>query len=99
MKIIVKDKMRILKQSARVLLSSSADYERSFIITELIKLSLIMGTDENEVGGQVLELTNAVDRNIKVTNERIAQIQQQEEKEVDSVMLDMNDLEDNHLQL
>lgn len=99
MKILEKDKVRILKQSARVLLSSSADYERKFIINQLVELSLVMGTDEDEVSGQVLEITKSTEENLKATNERIAQIQQQEEQKEDSVMLDMNDLEDNYLQL
>ena len=96
-----KDKIRILRHSARVLLSNR-QYERDFIIRELAKLSLVMGTDKSGVGSQVLQIIDYVE----TTKERIAQ---DREKEVEhqrgdnsipsELMLDMSDLLDDTLQM
>ena len=68
MKILEKDKIYILRHSARVLLSNR-QYERDFIIRELAKLSIVMGTDKDDAGGQV---SQAIDY-VEATKKRIAQ--------------------------
>ena len=111
MKILEKDKIYILRHSARVLLSNR-QYERDFIIRELAKLSIVMGTDKDDAGGQV---SQAIDY-VEATKERIAQdkakeaerIAQDEAKEAErqrmddfipDVMLDIGDLVDDTLKL
>ena len=96
-----KDKIRILRHSARVLLSNR-QYERDFIIRELAKLSLVMGTDKSGVGSQVLQIIDYVE----ATKERIAQdkAKEAESQRMDNsipsdVMLDMSDLVDDTLKL
>ena len=112
MKILEKDKIYILRYSARVLLSNR-QYERDFIIRELAKLSIVMGTDKDDVGGQV---SQAIDYVKAKEAERIAQdkakeaerIAQDEAKEAErqrmddfipDVMLDMGDLVHDTLKL
>ncbi len=96
-----KDKIRILRHSARVLLSNR-QYERDFIIRELAKLSLVMGTDKSGVGSQVLQIIDYVE----TTKERIAQDRAKEvehqrgDNSIPSeLMLDMSDLLDDTLQM
>lgn len=101
MKIVEKDKTHILKQSARVLLSNR-QYERDFIIRELAMLSIVMGTDKDDVGDQVLKVIDYVE----ATKERIAQdkAKEAERQRMDNsipsdVMLDISDLVDDTLKL
>jgi hypothetical protein len=101
MKIVEKDKIYILRHSARVLLSNR-QYERDFIIRELAKLSIVMGTDKDNVGDQVSQVIDYVE----ATKERIAQDKAKEaerqrmENSIPSdVMLDISDLVDDTLKL
>lgn len=101
MKIVEKDKTRILKQSARILLSNR-QYKRDFIIRELAKLSIVMGTDKDDVGGQVSQVIDYVE----ATKERIARDRAKEvehqrgDNSIPSeLMLDMSDLLDDTLQM
>ena len=94
-----RDKIRILRQNARTLLSSKEQYEYDYVVRMLVQFSILMGTDKAGVDSQVLEIIKGTEQNIKATNERIAQTQAQEEKEVNSVMLDFEGLENNNIQL
>ena len=91
-----RDKVRILRQNARVLLSSKNQYERKFIVTTLAQFSLLMGTPKDDVTGQLQEIISGVEQNIKADNERIAKAQSEE---VQEVSLELDDLVDEAMQM
>lgn len=90
------DKTKILRHNAKMLLRSTSNYERDYIIRILEQFAILMGSDKDGIEGFVLEIVKNTERKIEDENERAAQWKKEDDE---SIPLDFDGLDDDSMKL